>query len=244
VEAHADYLFNFAIGQVRDAHNRRRPGPRDISGGGQSAKQFSAASPPRGPGWWEFCATTVGAYLSGGLDSAVIAALAMRVTGGPLRTFSIGFDSAEFDERAHQRQIARALGTEHRELRCSDQDISRVFPTSVWHAETPLLRTAPAPLYLLSQMVRDAGYKVVLTGEGADETLAAMTCSRKPRSVASGEASRITAARLTRETVIPLSEKTYTVSLRRMSRRSFTSGEPISPIHVFHIAHAGISRRA
>ena len=62
-----------------------------------------------------------------------------------------------------------ALGTDHVELRCSHDDIARVLPDVVWHAETPLLRTAPAPMYLLSQMVRDSGYKVVLTGEGADE---------------------------------------------------------------------------
>jgi asparagine synthase (glutamine-hydrolysing) len=114
----------------------------------------------------------VGAYLSGGLDSSLIAALAMRVRGGPLRTFSIAFDSQEFDERAHQRQVARALGTDHCEMSCADHDVSRVFPDVVWHAETPLLRTAPAPMFLLSRTVRDAGYKVVLTGEGADETFA------------------------------------------------------------------------
>jgi asparagine synthase (glutamine-hydrolysing) len=112
----------------------------------------------------------VGAYLSGGLDSSLVVALAARASTGPLRTYSIAFDSAEFDERVHQRQVVAALGTEHREMRCSDEDISRVFPDVVWHAETPLLRTAPAPLFLLSRAVRDSGVKVVLTGEGADET--------------------------------------------------------------------------
>ena len=113
----------------------------------------------------------VGAYVSGGLDSAVVAALASRVNGAPPRTFSIAFDAAEFDESAHQRQVARMLGAEHHELRCSNEDIARAFPDVVWHAETPILRTAPAPLYLLARMVRDRGFKVVLTGEGADETL-------------------------------------------------------------------------
>jgi asparagine synthase (glutamine-hydrolysing) len=113
----------------------------------------------------------VGAYVSGGLDSAVVAALASHVNGVPPRTFSIAFDAADFDESAHQRQVARTLGTEHHELRCSNEDIARAFPDVVWHAETPVLRTAPAPLYLLARMVRDQGFKVVLTGEGADETL-------------------------------------------------------------------------
>jgi len=111
----------------------------------------------------------VGAYLSGGLDSAVVTALAMRIAGAPMRTFSIAFTDAEFDESTHQRQVVGALGTDHRELRCTQEDIARAVPDVVWHAETPLLRTAPAPLYLLAQMVRADGYKVVLTGEGADE---------------------------------------------------------------------------
>ena len=111
----------------------------------------------------------VGAYVSGGLDSAVITSLATRVSTAPVRTFSISFSDAEFDESAYQRQVVAALGTEHRELRCTSDDIARVMPNVVWHAEMPLLRTSPAPLYLLAQMVRADGYKVVLTGEGADE---------------------------------------------------------------------------
>jgi asparagine synthase (glutamine-hydrolysing) len=111
----------------------------------------------------------VGALLSGGLDSSLITTLAARASGSPPRTFSIAFDDPEFDESLHQRRVARALNVDHRELRCSHDDIVRVFPDVVWHAETPILRTAPAPMYLLAQCVRDAGYKVVLTGEGADE---------------------------------------------------------------------------
>ena len=111
----------------------------------------------------------VGAYLSGGLDSSLVTALATRRSDTPVRTFSIAFTDSEFDESTHQRQVVEALGPDHRELRCTQQDIARVVPEVVWHAETPLLRTAPAPLYLLAQMVREDGYKVVLTGEGADE---------------------------------------------------------------------------
>jgi len=111
----------------------------------------------------------VGALLSGGLDSSIVATLAGRAGASRPRTFSIAFDDPEFDESFHQRQVARALGTEHRELRCTHDDIVRAFPDVVWHAETPLLRTAPAPLFLLAQCVRAAGYNVVLTGEGADE---------------------------------------------------------------------------
>jgi asparagine synthase (glutamine-hydrolysing) len=113
----------------------------------------------------------VGAYLSGGLDSTVTTALARRATTGPLRTFSITFDDAEFDESHYQQLAVEALQTDHQMIHCRLEDIGRVFPDVVWHAERPVLRTAPAPMFLLAQLVRSEGFKVVLTGEGADETL-------------------------------------------------------------------------
>ena len=113
----------------------------------------------------------VAAYLSGGIDSTAIAAIATRFTATRLRTFSVSFDDAEFDESVYQREASEWLGTEHENIRCSPSDIGRVFPEVVWHAERPLFRTAAAPMFLLSQLVRDSGYKVALTGEGADEIL-------------------------------------------------------------------------
>ncbi|MBZ0155097.1 MAG: asparagine synthase (glutamine-hydrolyzing) [Alphaproteobacteria bacterium] len=114
----------------------------------------------------------VGAYLSGGIDSSVIALLIRRYTGAPLRTFSVTFEESQYDESAYQRQMAGYLDTEHLSLPCAPHDIGRVFPDVIWHTERPVVRTAPAPLYLLSGLVRSCGYKVVLTGEGADEILA------------------------------------------------------------------------
>ena len=113
----------------------------------------------------------VGAYLSGGLDSTVTAALVRKFTNARLRTFSVIFDDAEFDESAFQREAVRFLDTEHQEIRCSKNQIGEIFPDVIWHTEKPVLRTAPAPLYLLSRLVRNSGYKVVVTGEGADEVL-------------------------------------------------------------------------
>jgi asparagine synthase (glutamine-hydrolysing) len=113
----------------------------------------------------------VAAYLSGGIDSTAIASIATRFTGRHLRTFSVSFDDPEFDESTYQRQAAEWLGTEHENVRCSTSDIGEIFPEVVWHAERPLFRTAAAPMFLLSRLVRDRGYKVVLTGEGADEIL-------------------------------------------------------------------------
>lgn len=113
----------------------------------------------------------VGAYLSGGLDSSVITALVRRASVSRLHTFSVTFDEREFDESGYQDEVVRLLATEHQAVRCTLDDIGRALPDVVWHAEKPLLRTAPAPLFRLSRLVRDAGYKVVLTGEGSDEFL-------------------------------------------------------------------------
>jgi asparagine synthase (glutamine-hydrolysing) len=111
----------------------------------------------------------VGAYLSGGLDSSAIVALARGAAGPAMRTFSIGFEDPELDESSYQMQVARHLGIEHTRVLCRRSDIAEVFPRVIWHAETPIIRTAPAPLLILSRAVRDHGLKVVLTGEGADE---------------------------------------------------------------------------
>ncbi len=113
----------------------------------------------------------VGAYLSGGIDSTFTTALIRKFTSAPLRTFSVSFADTEFDESAYQREAVRFLGTDHEEVRCTSEDIGRVFPDVIWHTEKPILRTAPAPLYILSNLVRSSGYKVVVTGEGADEML-------------------------------------------------------------------------
>ena len=110
----------------------------------------------------------VGAYVSGGLDSAITTAFA-RQFASQLRTFSITFDDAEFDESEYQRQVVEFLQTDHQTIHCRTEDIARVFPEVIWHTERPILRTAPAPMYLLSQLVHGEGYRVVLTGEGADE---------------------------------------------------------------------------
>ncbi len=114
----------------------------------------------------------VGAYLSGGLDSSVITAVIRNFTRNHLATFSIAFDNPNYDESAYQQRMAAFLGTDHALSRISDADIGHLFPQVIWHTETPILRTAPAPLYHLAALVREHGYKVVLTGEGADEFLA------------------------------------------------------------------------
>ncbi len=123
----------------------------------------------------------VGSYLSGGLDSSVVAALAHRALGGRLRTFSLRFADAEYDETAYQRAMVARIGSEHAEVMVTRADIAAAFPTVIRHTERPILRTAPAPLYLLAKLVHAGGIKVVLTGEGADEMLGGYDIFREAR---------------------------------------------------------------
>lgn len=111
----------------------------------------------------------VGTYLSGGLDSSLVTALAQRASDHELRTFSVAFHDARYDERAFQHEVAAALGTRHHVVEVGPREIADGFRAVVAHAETPLIRTAPVPLYLLAQATRAHGITVVATGEGADE---------------------------------------------------------------------------
>ncbi|WP_439183626.1 asparagine synthase (glutamine-hydrolyzing) [Carboxylicivirga taeanensis] len=113
----------------------------------------------------------VAAYLSGGLDSSVTTALVKEIKPDILNTFSIGFDERSFDESAYQNEVAGFFNTNHKSISCSNEDIAKWLPLAVYHAETPLLRTSPIPMMLLSSLVRQNNIKVVLTGEGADEIL-------------------------------------------------------------------------
>jgi len=114
----------------------------------------------------------VAAYLSGGLDSTATVRYIKDIEPGILNTFSIGFEDKVFDESNYQAEAVKYLNTNHKSINCSSQDIAGIFPGVVWHSETPLTRTAPAPMMILSKLVRDNNIKVVITGEGSDEMLA------------------------------------------------------------------------
>ena len=111
----------------------------------------------------------VGSYLSGGLDSSIASVLAAAGSPHRLRTFSITFDDPSLDESLHQKALAELVGSEHTVAAMTATTIGKVFPDVVRHAETPLVRTAAAPMFELARRVKNAGLKVVLTGEGADE---------------------------------------------------------------------------
>jgi asparagine synthase (glutamine-hydrolysing) len=114
----------------------------------------------------------VAAYLSGGIDSTVTTSFIKEVQPNNLQTFSIGFEDPQFDETIYQDEASKFLQTDHKRFICRKKDIGEYFSDVIWHTEMPIMRTAPAPMYFLSRLVRDNGIKVVVTGEGADEMLA------------------------------------------------------------------------
>jgi asparagine synthase (glutamine-hydrolysing) len=114
----------------------------------------------------------IGAYLSGGLDSSITTAAIRKFIPDNLRSFSVAFETAEFDESMFQEEMVAALGLRHSVTLCREDDIAGVLPELIHHTERPIMRTAPAPMLLLSRLVRDSGFKVVMTGEGADEVFA------------------------------------------------------------------------
>lgn len=112
----------------------------------------------------------VGAYLSGGLDSSIISSLA-RDYAAELHTFSVAFAHADYDESEYQKLVAEHLGTEHHVVFCDRDTLAEALPDVIRHTEAPQLRAGPISMFLLSESVNRAGFKVVLTGEGSDEFL-------------------------------------------------------------------------
>lgn len=119
----------------------------------------------------------VGVYLSGGLDSSAIASTVKEVTGDAPTTFTIGFASEEHDERSYATQMIEALGTENHELVC-DASLAAEYPRMIWHTELPLQYPIGLPLLQLAGLARSQGFPVILTGEGADETMGGYDCFR------------------------------------------------------------------
>lgn len=123
----------------------------------------------------------VGAYLSGGLDSSAIAAIVRRETDQPVHCLGLQFQDPRFDERTFQQRAAAALRLPLEVVEVDAHAIAAAFPTVIRYAEMPLLRTAPAPMLLLSRRARELGLKVVLSGEGADEVFAGYDIFREDK---------------------------------------------------------------
>ncbi len=111
----------------------------------------------------------VGTYLSGGLDSSALTETVKKNFNNELRSFGIRFENRDYDEGKFQNEMVDFLKVNHSEITASNDAIGANLENVLWHTEKPLLRTGPIPLYILSGLVNQSGYKVVLTGEGADE---------------------------------------------------------------------------
>ncbi|MCF7972863.1 MAG: asparagine synthase (glutamine-hydrolyzing) [Phycisphaerae bacterium] len=123
----------------------------------------------------------VGTYLSGGLDSSILTSMVVKQFNNRVRTFGLRFEESEFDETPYQSQMVAALQCHHSEILVSNDKIGSRFQEAIWHIEKPMLRTSPIPLMFLSGLVHDQGFKVVLSGEGADEVFGGYNIFREAK---------------------------------------------------------------
>jgi asparagine synthase (glutamine-hydrolysing) len=110
----------------------------------------------------------LGVFLSGGLDSSALAALAARATPEPLQTFAVGFAEADANELPYARMVAKHIGAVHREVTLTPAAFFDALPTALWHEDEPMAFPSSVPLFAVASLARPH-VKVVLTGEGADE---------------------------------------------------------------------------
>ncbi len=113
----------------------------------------------------------LGVFLSGGVDSSAIAALAQRASSQPIQTFAVGYSEAQFSELSYARRVAQAIGANHREVIIGSDDFFSALPRLIWHEDEPIAWPSSVSLYFVSKLAAQH-VKVVLTGEGSDEIFA------------------------------------------------------------------------
>jgi len=112
----------------------------------------------------------VGAFLSGGIDSSAVVAMMAKPAAGRLKTFSIGFAEASFDELSHARTVAKQFGTDHYDL-VLRPDAVQIVEELTWYLDEPFGDTSAIPTYMVSKLAAEH-VKVVLSGDGGDELFA------------------------------------------------------------------------
>lgn len=116
----------------------------------------------------------LGMFLSGGLDSSAVAALATKIRGERIKTFAVGYGEEEFSELAYAREVADHIKSDHHEVRLSREEFFQSLPRLIWHEDEPIVWPSSVSLYFVARLAREH-VTVVLTGEGSDETLAGYT---------------------------------------------------------------------
>jgi asparagine synthase (glutamine-hydrolysing) len=116
----------------------------------------------------------LGVFLSGGVDSSAVAALATKIRRTPVETLSVGYAEDIYSELPYARQVAEHINSVHHEIRVSRQDFFDALPHLIWHEDEPIVWPSSVALYFVARLARER-VTVVLTGEGADETLAGYT---------------------------------------------------------------------
>ncbi|WHI46874.1 asparagine synthase (glutamine-hydrolyzing) [Microbulbifer sp. TRSA001] len=118
-------------------------------------------------------------YLSGGIDSGSLLGVGESLSQKIQTAFTIGFESPEYDESSIAREVAREIGTNQLVIKISGEDIYKHYTDTVWHTERTFYNTLSVAKFLLSKAVRSNGYKVVITGEGADELFSGYPAFKK-----------------------------------------------------------------
>lgn len=116
----------------------------------------------------------LGVFLSGGLDSSAVGALASKIRGDRIQTFAVGYDEEKFSELGFARDVAKHIGSEHHEVRMGREEFFQSLPKLIWHEDEPLVWPSSVALYFVARLAREK-VAVVLTGEGSDETLGGYT---------------------------------------------------------------------
>jgi len=116
----------------------------------------------------------LGVFLSGGVDSSAVAALMTKIRRAPVETFSVGYSEDEYSELPYARIVAQHLNSIHHEVLVSQQNFFDTLPQLIRHEDEPIVWPSSVPLYFVARLAHER-VKVVLTGEGADETLAGYT---------------------------------------------------------------------
>lgn len=112
---------------------------------------------------------SVGAFLSGGIDSSTVAAVLTRQLGHPVKTFSIGFGEQQFNEISYARVVARTFGTDHHEYFVTPRDAAEAIPHLVDAFDEPYANASAVPTYYCARLAREHGVQILYAGDGGDE---------------------------------------------------------------------------